>query len=52
MEKTSFNVTQESLSKILGISEQELLNLLRKRVSSLDGQHEDFISLFHKLIKD
>ncbi|WP_340018273.1 hypothetical protein [Paenibacillus sp. FSL H3-0457] len=52
MQKTCFNVTQESLSKLLGISEQELLKLLRNRLPSHDGEHEDFISLFHKLIKD
>ena len=52
MEKTSFNVTQESLSEMLGISEHELLNLLRDRLPSHDGEHEDFISLFYKLIKD
>ncbi|WP_433581377.1 hypothetical protein [Paenibacillus amylolyticus] len=52
MENKGFNLTQESLSKLLGISEQELLKLLRDRLPSHDGDHEDFISLFYKLIKD
>ncbi|UPK42458.1 hypothetical protein [Paenibacillus pabuli] len=50
MEKTTFNMTQKSLSEVMGVNDQEILKVLQDHLTPHDVELEDFILTLTNLI--